>query len=167
MYYVSFDENNRINGFFNDEINSLIPESAIQISDEKWQELSANPEKYILENGQITLDSISPQIEPIPTMNWNGFNTQMMLSDGYTHIITNTTNQEAKTRLEIAAVRLELITSITEQDKQIFKLIWDSVVNAIPAGILTTTDLEQINQIASANNMPFNFDSEFKLHFLE
>ncbi|BBD60595.1 hypothetical protein NIES2109_33940 [Nostoc sp. HK-01] len=168
MYFVDFDvDTKKIIGFYNDKINHSIPESAIPITDEQWQEFSISPEKYILENGEIILSLDNPQPEPIPTMNLNGFNIQMMLSDGYTRIITNTTNQEAKTRLEIAAVRLELLNLITEQDWQIFKLIWDAVIDAIPTGILVSTDLEQIKQIASTNNMPFNFDSEFKLHFLE
>ncbi|OUL36352.1 hypothetical protein BV372_08005 [Nostoc sp. T09] len=111
-------------------------------------------------NGQLVEVT---EVESIPLPNISQFNTQMMLADSYSRLIANTVNQQWKTRLEIAAVRLELKPEITQADLETFKFIWDNVVDAVPSGILTSVDGEEWNQISTSNNMPFYFGDDFKM----
>jgi hypothetical protein len=100
-------------------------------------------------------------LNPVPAV--ANFNTQMMLSASYSRLTSNTSNQEAKNRLEIAAVRLELKNDISNEDLMMFKFIWDAVVGGVPDGILTLTDIDEFNHIAESNNMLFRFGDDFKM----
>lgn len=47
MRYVIFDESGNIDGFYSDEANPIIPETAVPITDEQWQEYSAEPHMFV------------------------------------------------------------------------------------------------------------------------
>jgi hypothetical protein len=95
--------------------------------------------------------------------NIGGFISQMMVSEAYNKIIVNTSNQQIKNRLEIAAVRLELKGFISDEDLQVFKNLWDAVVNLVSNSAIQLDDRDSLNQIAESNNMPFSFDDDFKM----
>jgi hypothetical protein len=104
-------------------------------------------------------------LNPVPAV--ANFNAQMMLSASYFRLSSNSVNQEAKNRLEIAAVRLELKNDISNEDLMMFKFIWDAVVGGVADGILTLADRDEFNHVAESNNMPFSFDDDFKMIFGE
>ncbi|AFY31600.1 hypothetical protein [Calothrix sp. PCC 7507] len=97
---------------------------------------------------------------PTPS-NVSGFITQMMISQSYNRLAFTTNNQIARSRLEIAITRLELKPSITDSDLALLKTIWNIVVDA--TADLTVNDLNEWNQIATQNHMPFAFDEDFKM----
>lgn len=157
MYYVSFDEKNRINGFFNDEINSIIPESAIKITDEQWQELSENPEKYILENGEIVLapeTSISPPITYL--LNWTEFNRKMRDSIAYQTFVSTASDKESVRRFETIAITFGAVNSQSE-DLQDIQPLWNAIAFSVPDENKSISVFEEFNLIAQSAYMPFRF----------
>lgn len=94
------------------------------------------------------------------------FNTQMLFNPSYIKLVTNAQDSDAKSRLELSSVRLELKPEITLQDLQIFKVLWDSLVISVPTGILIAEDAIQYNQIAKSSNMPFKFGADFKMEII-
>lgn len=156
-YFVNFDSNNKIDGFFNDAINSLIPQSAIQISDEQWQQLSANPEKYRLENGQIILTSDIPQAQPIPVINWAEFNRSMQSNAAYNQFISNAVDKDAVRRLETLAISLG-VTNRQDFNLDDLILLWNLVLQSIPTeSHPLTSAVSEWNQIANNCYMTFEF----------
>ncbi|MBG1265364.1 hypothetical protein [Nostoc sp. WHI] len=114
-------------------------------------------------NGQLVEES---EVESYIPPNISGFNTQMLFSESYMKLISNVQNNDAKTRLELLSVRLELKPQITLGDLEIYKLIWDNLIASIPQGILVEADGGNFNQVAESNNMPFRFEEDFKLKIL-
>ncbi|MBD2303762.1 hypothetical protein [Nostoc sp. FACHB-190] len=157
MYYVVFDSDNKINGFFHDQLNSLIPESAIQISDEKWQELSSNPERYRLQDGQIILVSEILQSEPIPLMNWAEFNRNMQANAAYNQFISDAVDKDVVRRLETLAITLGVTN---RQDFNLGDLIflWNMVLASIPIeNRPSVSAVGEWNEIANNCYMTFEF----------
>lgn len=108
------------------------------------------------------------EIEDFPiTPNILGFNTQMLFNKSYVKLIDNASDKDAKARLELLSLRLELKPEITIEDLQIFKLIWDSLTASVFDGILLEEDNQAYNQIAESNNMPFRFRADFKMEILQ
>ena len=95
--------------------------------------------------------------------NFYNFNTEMLFSPSYIKLITSASNQDAKSRLELLSVRLELKREVVIQDLTIFKIIWDAVIDSIPEGILLPEDKEDFNVKAENNYIPFRFGDDFKL----
>ena len=98
--------------------------------------------------------------------NVSGFTTQMLFSASYIKLITSALDKDAKSRLELLSVRLELKPQITIEDLQIFKLIWDTLVSSVPEGVLNEEDAAEHNQLAESNNMPFRFGADLKMEIL-
>ncbi|QMS87315.1 hypothetical protein HUN01_06850 [Nostoc edaphicum CCNP1411] len=98
--------------------------------------------------------------------NISQFNTEMLFSPSYMKLIANAGDNDAKTRLELLSVRLELKPLVTSEDLQIFKLIWDTLVSSVPEGVLTLGDAAEYNQLAESNNMPFRFGADLKMEIL-
>ncbi|MEH2236095.1 hypothetical protein [Nostoc sp.] len=90
----------------------------------------------------------------------------MMSNNSYNQIIATSSNELAKNRLEIAAVRLELKPDISVEDLSLFKFLWDSVIDS-SFKKLNDSDLREWNQIAKSNNMPLSFDESFKIQLGE
>lgn len=157
MYFVTFDENNKINGFFNDAINSLIPESAIPISDEKWQELSANPQNYVLQDGEIILLESQPQAQPIPRMNWAEFNRTMFQDTAYNQFINDAVDKESVRRLEILAISLGVNNNQNPNVDDV-KLLWNAVLESIPLENRPNISvIDSWNLITNSSFMSFRF----------
>ncbi|MBE9210241.1 hypothetical protein IQ244_27835 [Nostoc sp. LEGE 06077] len=155
-YFVNFDSNNKIDGFFNNAINSLIPDTAIQITDEKWQELSSNPEKYRLQAGQIILVSEILQSEPIPLINWAEFNRSMQSNAAYNQFISDAVDKDAVRRLETLAITLG-VTNRQDFNLDDLKLLWNFVLQSIPTESLPLSSaVSEWNEIA--NNCYMNFE---------
>lgn len=95
--------------------------------------------------------------------NISQFNTRMLLSESYMKIVNNSQDINAKGRLELLSVRLELKPEITIQDLEILKLVWDILVDSVPDGVLTGEDKNNFNEIADSNFMPFRFMDDLKL----
>lgn len=95
-----------------------------------------------------------------------GFTTGMLFSPNYMKLIANAQDTDAKARIELLSVRLELKSQITIDDLQIFKLVWDALAGSVPLGILDPEDKAEYNRIAEANYMPFRFGENFKLEIL-
>lgn len=93
--------------------------------------------------------------------NVSAFITSMMSNNNYNLVVSSTNNRLARNRLEIAIVRLELKTEITIEDLQLFKTLWDSVMNGKPESIVVTN--EEWNAIAESCYMPFRFDADLKM----
>lgn len=165
MYFVIFDSENRISGFFNDAINNQIPETAIAISEEKWQELSNEPDKYTLQNGEIIEIDIVEH-PPIKTIDFTIFNTAMLGSEDYALFLQLSSHDLAKTRLELAAVRLELKAGYTELDWQVFTNIWNMVADTIPTQEKLRINRVKMNAIATNANMPFEINELLQLQML-
>lgn len=160
MYFASFDENNRINGFFNSQINSLIPETAIQISDEQWQQLSDNPEKYILENGQIILAPSQPQPTFTPQINWAEFNRSMQSNVAYNQFIANAVDKDSVRRLETLAITLG-VTNRQDFNLDDLILLWNMVLVSIPVeNHPSVSAVSEWSQIANNCYMNFEFMSD-------
>lgn len=112
-------------------------------------------------NGELVSES---EIDNFPIRpNVSQFNTQMLLNESYMKLVKNSQDSNAKTRLELLSVRLELKSEITIEDLGILKIIWDTLIDSVPDGILTEDDKDNFNQIAELNNMPFGFQDDFKL----
>ncbi|OCQ96081.1 hypothetical protein BCD64_12050 [Nostoc sp. MBR 210] len=160
MYYVSFDENNQINGFFNDQINSLIPDSAIQISDDKWRELSSNPEQYLLQDGQIILSLPQPQSTITPQINWAEFNRNMQSNAAYNQFISDAVDKDAVRRLETLAITLG-VTNRQDFNLDDLILLWNMVLASIPTENQPLAfAISEWNQIANQSYMPFEFGTD-------
>ncbi|MBE9210504.1 hypothetical protein IQ244_29180 [Nostoc sp. LEGE 06077] len=156
-YFVNFDSNNRIDGFFNNAINSLIPDTAIPISDEQWQDLSANPEKYILDNGQIILTTSQPQPTVTPQLNWAEFNRSMQTNAAYNQFISNAVDKDAVRRLETLAITLG-VTNRQDFNLDDLKFLWNLVLQSIPTeSHPLTSAVSEWNEIANNCYMTFEF----------
>ncbi|MHC5768720.1 MAG: hypothetical protein ACYTXI_24475 [Nostoc sp.] len=103
------------------------------------------------------------EINVVLSPDFTGFINRMLLANSYTKLLINSTNQQAKSRLELAAVRLELKSEISNQDMETFKLIWDAVIGTIPINIIDNQDLIELREIAESTNMPFAFGLDFKI----
>ncbi|PHJ54506.1 hypothetical protein VF06_37450 [Nostoc linckia z4] len=115
-------------------------------------------------NGELVAES---EINNFPIRpNIAQFNTQMLMSESYMKLVNFSQDVNAKGRLELLSVRLELKPEITIQDLEILKLVWDNLVNSVPDGILTEEDKNNFNEIADSNFMPFRFQDNFELHLL-
>jgi len=98
--------------------------------------------------------------------NVSGFTTAMLFSQSYMKLINEAGDKDAKTRLELLSVRLELKPQITVEDLQIFKLVWDTLISSVSDGILGEEDRQEYNQIAEANHMPFRFGGDLRMEIL-
>jgi hypothetical protein len=116
------------------------------------------------ENGELIEERENEEFSAPP--NILQFNTQMLFSQSYMKLANNAEDENAKTRLELSSVRLELKPKVTIQDLQVFQLIWNTLVASVPQGILVEADGENFNQIAESNNMPFRFGAEMKMEIL-
>lgn len=103
------------------------------------------------------------EIDSILSPDFTGFINRMLNSNSYTKLLINSTNQQAKSRLELAAVRLELKSEISNQDIETLKLIWDAVVGTVALEMIDNHDLIELQQIAESTNMPFTFGLDFKI----
>ncbi|QGQ95878.1 hypothetical protein EHS13_13830 [Paenibacillus psychroresistens] len=56
QYYANADINGKIIGFYNDDVHTeeQIPETAIEITEEQWQDALSNPRKYRVISGVFT-----------------------------------------------------------------------------------------------------------------
>jgi hypothetical protein len=111
------------------------------------------------QDGEL-VESREVDAPPAPP-NVSGFITQMMISESYNRLAFTSNNQIARSRLEIAITRLELKPLITDSDLMLLTTIWNIVVHATSG--LTTDDLNEWNQVASQNHMPFIFTEDFKM----
>ncbi|MBN3905117.1 MAG: hypothetical protein HWQ35_00560 [Nostoc sp. NMS1] len=107
----------------------------------------------------------SKEVNTVSSPNISGFIAQMLQNRSYNQMILAKTEQSIKNRLEVAVVRLEMKSDISNEDWQFFKLLWDSVIDGNPDGLLTFDDLIEWKQIAEFNDMPWTLDDDFKIHF--
>lgn len=98
--------------------------------------------------------------------NFSNFITQILFSTSYLKLVAACQNQEAIRRLELLAVRLELKPEITRGDLEIFKIIWDTVINSTNIETLLKEDNDDFNNKAESNYIPFRFAEDFKLIIL-
>lgn len=69
-FYVDYDDNGKIIGFYGEGIHDNIPEKAILISSEDWREYIKDANKYKVDNGIIrekTIEEIDEEISMLPT----------------------------------------------------------------------------------------------------
>lgn len=111
-------------------------------------------------NGEL-VESEEIDIPAIP--NFSGFITQMMTSYAYNELATKTINELARSRLEVAAIRLELKSEVNLQDLELFKFIWDSVIESTTPEVLTEDFIQEWNQISKENHIPLSFGEDFKI----
>ncbi|MBD2491142.1 hypothetical protein [Aulosira sp. FACHB-615] len=159
MYYVTFDSDNKISGFFNDQLNSLIPQAAIPITNEQWQELSANPEQYTLNNNQIILATSQPQttITPPVQINWAEFNRSMQTNTGYNQFIADAVDKDAVRRLETLAITLG-VTNRQDFNLDDLILLWNLALQSVPTEKHPLSSaVSEWNEIANRCYMPFEF----------
>jgi hypothetical protein len=107
----------------------------------------------------------SKEVHTVSSPNISGFIAQMLRNRSYNQMILAKTEQSIKNRLEVAVVRLEIKSDISNEDWQFFKLVWDSVIDGNPDGLLTSDDLIEWKQIAKFNYMPWTLDDDFKIQF--
>jgi hypothetical protein len=107
----------------------------------------------------------SKEVHTVSSPNISGFIAQMLRNRSYNQMILAKTEQSIKNRLEVAVVRLEMKSDISTEDWQFFKLLWDSVIDGNPDGLLTSDDLIEWKQIAEFNYMPWTLDDDFKIQF--
>jgi hypothetical protein len=105
----------------------------------------------------------SKEVNTVSSPNISGFIAQMLQDRSYNQITLFTTEQSNKNRLELAIVRLEGKSDITNEDWQYFKFLWDSVVDGVPDGLLTPDGLSRWREINNFNEMPWHFDDDFKI----
>jgi hypothetical protein len=105
----------------------------------------------------------SKEVDTVSSPNISGFIAQMLQDQTYNQMTLFTTEQSNKNRLELAIVRLEGKSDITNEDWQYFKFLWDSVVDGVPDGLLTPDGLSRWREITNFNEMPWHFDDDFKI----
>jgi hypothetical protein len=105
----------------------------------------------------------SKEVHTVSSPNISGFIAQMLQDRSYNQMTLFTTEQSNKNRLELAIVRLEGKSDITNEDWQYFKFLWDSVIHGVPDGLLTPEGLVRWREIANFNEMPWHFDDDFKI----
>ncbi len=63
--YGRFKEDGSINGFYDDKINFVIPEDAVVITEEQWQELLNNQDTRRFINGEVVEYTPPPPPPPV------------------------------------------------------------------------------------------------------
>lgn len=154
-YYVNTNTRGVIIGFYSDEINPIIPDSAIAISNEQWQAISSEPEKWLFSNGEfVKALPLQPQINVYP--NWQQFTIDMFGNSGYQLIRISTSNQIAAQQLEVSTMGIS--NGFPFVPKVYFPL-WDAVI----AGLAEPPTLKMVGDwtvIAASNNMPFTYTDD-------
>lgn len=156
MYFVDFDLNTKeILGFYNDQINKVIPSTAIQITDEQWQSVSSSPHKWLFVDNQFI--SAPEPIPPISTApNYGGFIIDMSSNSAYQQVTSTTINQAALRQLEISIHGIA--ASIYPLIPELFFPLWNATISG-STFTLTQEIVTDWRNIASNNNMPFTYSS--------
>ncbi len=165
-YYTDSDTNGKIIGFYHDSVNSNIPASTIQITDEEWQDAMSNQGKWLVDKtlGKLVL---APPVEPPPPAppppNWNTFNNGLLSNAAYNKVTQFSVNQSAVRRLESIAISSDIANS-SNQDYTKFIFLWNAMIDGLPTeNQLTDVEVDGWIAIALAANMPFSFAQDGKI----
>jgi hypothetical protein len=104
-------------------------------------------------------------IEPTPTIpkpDWGNFNRAMYANSAYARARAVTSNQDAKITIESLVVALGIAEKdLAQQDYLFFQLQWNQLISALSISDRPTAlEINDWNAIASATNMPFQFDNQ-------
>ena len=131
MKYANINENNKILGWYSDDIHSEIPTPNIEVTDEVWQEaLRINANCY--ENGKFIVKN---------------FRTEEEIEDNRIQEIESKCNQaiEAVYPIYKQINITNLLTPYTEEDKEVMKAFIDSKRTICHKAIEDGTNLKDIN----------------------
>lgn len=152
-FYAISDESGNINGFLTDDplIGHIIPDSAVLITDEQWQDSLSNPGKYIVKNGQIDLAPppsdgellASAQSSKIAELRL-GYN-QTLLS-GFRSTIGSTTYTFGWSTDDKA--NLNACQTAIDRNDEVFPILY-SDLHGNPVTLPSQSDLDTIEQTAT------------------
>lgn len=150
MKYATYSQG-AINAFYDDEVHSAIPIGALALTDEEWLDAVTNQNKYQVDEVNKKLKIISDNSPPPKIINWSDFRLSLLADPNYQHISNTTLDQRSVTRLESAA-------TVKSDDWGALRKFWNSIIQYAQFKPSSAT-IATWNEIATASNMPFSFDS--------
>ena len=157
-YFADSDNAGKITAFYNNSINSNIPESAIALTDEEWQDCINNPGKWIVDKETLQLVLAPPIViePPTPQPNWAACMQGLLLDIPYNTMINNCTDLVSRNRIEIA-FSIALAGKLTEFN--LLTTYWNLTLANTPEEFKpNTVGIEGWIAIASNSHLPVNFN---------
>lgn len=150
-YYADSDANGNIIAYYSDEINSSIPSTAIQITDEQWQDSVNNIGKYMIQNGALVTkpppsdDELLVQSQQGKISDLRNSYNQCLLNGFNVTIGSNTYTLGWSTDDK---ANLNATQTAVDRSYQTFPILYADI-NGSPITLSSQSDLDTIEQTAT------------------